>query len=136
MTPVQPPPRTEADYRLSYKRIDAVVTVVKTVCMYGWPVLCTYFLYRIAAVLAGKTTLASFAMSVAIAVLGNDKVMKTIYIVLTGGSIAYGAGQRRLRRREIKRHTARPRELEKLIDPGRSSSGLTSEGTTRPEDRE
>jgi hypothetical protein len=136
MTPVQTPPRTEADYRLSYKRIDAVVTIVKNICAYGWPVLCMYFLYKIAVVLAGKTTLASFAMSVAVAILGNNKVMKTIYVVLTGGSIAYGVGQRQLRRREIKRHTKRPRELEKLIDPGRSSSGLTSEGTTRPEDRE
>lgn len=136
MTPVQTPPRTEADYRLSYKRIDAVITVIKTLCMYGWPVACAYFLYKIALVLAGKTTLASFAMSVGVAVLGNDKVMKTIYIVLTGGSIAYGVGERRLRRREIKRHTERPRKLEQLIDPNRTSSGLTSEGTTRPEDRE
>lgn len=136
MTTAHPPTRTEADHRLSYKRIDAVVTITKTICMYGWPIACMYFVYKIALVLAGKTTLASFAMSVAVAALGNDRVVKVVWIVVTGGSIAYGVGQRRLRRREIKRHTERPRQLETLIDPRRTSSGLTSEGTTRPEDRE
>lgn len=136
MTTAHPPTKTEADHRLSYKRIDAVVTVTKTLCMYGWPVACMYFLYKIALVLAGKTTLASFAMSVAVAVLGNDRIVKVVWIIVTSGSIAYGVGQRRLRRREIKRHTERPRKLETLIDPSRTSSGLTSEGTTRPEDRE
>lgn len=128
-------PKTDADYKLSYKRIDAATTIVKTICMYGWPVGCMYFIYKIAFVLSGKTTLASFAMSVAVSILGNDKVMRGIYLVITGGSIAYGVGQRRLRRREIARHTKRPKELETLIDPTRTSSGLTTEGTTRPEDR-
>jgi hypothetical protein len=94
-----------------------------------------YFVYKIALALAGKTTLASFATSVALSILGNDKMMKSIYLIITGGSIAYGVGERRLRRRAIKRHTGRPIELEKLIDPNRTSSGLTTEGTTRPEDR-
>ena len=127
--------KTDSEVRLSYKRIDALVTIVKTLCVYGWPVWCMYFVYKIALVLAGKTTLASFAMSLAVSVLGNDRVMKSIYLIVTGGSIAYGVGQRRLRRREIERHTERPRRLEMAMDRTRTSSGLTSRGTTRPEDQ-
>lgn len=127
--------KTEADNRLAFKKIDAVVTIIKAVCKYGWPVWCMYFVFRIVEVLAGKATFASFFMSIAVSVFGNDKIFKVILCVLAGGGIVYGEGQRRLRRRDIERLTPRPRQLESLIDPNRTTSGLTTQGTTRPEDR-
>lgn len=127
--------KTDADYKLAFKRIDAVTMIVKTVCKYACPVGCVYFAYKIVEVLAGRATVASFAMSVAISVLGNDKVFKIIASLITGGSIIYGVSERRLRRRVTQRLTLRPGQLERLIDPKRTSSGLTPKGTTRPEDR-
>lgn len=120
-----------SDARLSYKKIDAVVTITKTIVQYSFLAFCVYYIYRSIAVLAGKATFASLGLSV----LGNIQVSDGIYIVLTGGSIIYGLGQRELRRRNIKRLTERPIEMEKRLDPNRSSSGLTTRGTTRPEDK-
>ena len=128
-------PKSDAELRLAYKKIDALANSFKAVCMYGWPVACMYFVYKIFLALAGKATFASFASSLALSIFGNDKMMKTIYLIVTGGSIAYGVGERRLRRRATKRYTDRPRQLEQAIHPKRTSSGLTPEGRTRPEDR-
>ncbi len=42
-----------------------------------------YFVYKIVLALAGKTTLASFATSIALSILGNDRMMKGIYLIIT-----------------------------------------------------
>ena len=132
-----PPPvkqSTESDHKLAFKIIDAITTTVKVVCKYGWPCVCVYFAFRIVEVLAGRTTDASFALKLAVSVFGNDRVMKSICAIVSGGSIGYGVGQKRLRQRDIQRLTPRPRQLETVIDRRRTSSGLTTKGTTRPED--
>jgi hypothetical protein len=90
-----------------------------------------FFVYKSVVALAGKETLASLGMSV----FGNVKVSDGILYVLTGSGLVYGLGQRSLRRRTIKRLTPRSIDLERKLDPGRTSSGLTSKGTTRPEDK-
>lgn len=86
------------------------------------------------AVLAGRSTDATFALQLAVSILGNDKIMKFIWLIVCGGSIGYGVNQKRLRQRAIQRLTLRPRQLETLIDQNRTTSGLTTRGTTRPED--
>ena len=128
---VSPQPKTEAEIRLLFRKIDAVVTVVKTLIQWAGLVACMFLVYKCVAALAGKETLASIGMSV----LGNIKVSDGVLSVLTGGSIVYGLGERSLRRRNIKRLTARNIELEKRLDAGRTTSGLTSRGTTRPGDK-
>jgi hypothetical protein len=47
----------------------------------------------------------------------------------------YGLRERRLRRQTTERFTQRNYKLEKLVDPNRTSSHLTTRGTTNPEDR-
>ena len=126
-------PKSDADYRLAFKTIDAISSSIKVVCKYGWPCICAYFAFRIVAVLAGQTTEASFGMKLAVSIFGNDKIMKGICTIVSGGSIGYGVGQKRLRQRDIQRLTVRPRQLETVIDPNRTTSGLTAKGTT-PDD--
>ena len=135
MSPRMPSPasrkQTELELRLSFKRIDAIVSVVKALLKYGATVACVYLAYLAVAALAGKGTFASLGLSI----LGNVTVKDSIYVVLTVGGIIYGLGQRQLRRHNIERLTKRPIELEKRFDPKRASSELTRRGTTRPEDR-
>lgn len=87
--------RTELEYRLSFKKIDASASVVKAILKYGTIIARTYIAYLAIAALAGKTTFASMGLSI----LGNVK--DGIYIVLTVGGIIYGVGQGQLRRRNI-----------------------------------
>ena len=123
--------KAELDYRLSFKKIDAVVTIARAAIKYGALVACAGFLYRSIAVLSGKATLATIGLNI----LGNLTIQESISIVLTVGSIIYGVGQRQMRRKNIARLTERTIELEKRLDPRRTSSGLTNRGTTRPEDK-
>ena len=55
--------------------------------------------------------------------------------VLVGvAGLIYGKVQAWLRRETIRQFEARVRELETMLDPGRSSSGLTTSGDTPPEE--
>jgi hypothetical protein len=110
--------------------VNAIVSVVQSLFKYAAVVACAYFAYRAVAVLAGKQTLAS----VGLRVLGNVQVSQGVCAVLTGGSILYGVGQRQLRHRAVKRLGKGLSLAEKMIDKGRSSSGLTDTGTTPGED--
>ncbi len=129
-TPPVKPPRTELDYRLSFKKTDAVVVVLRELIKWGGLVLLGRYGYLSIAALAGHQTFAD----IVIRFLANLKVSEGILYLLTGGSIAYGVGQRQLRRRHIKRVVASKNELEKKLDPKRTSSNLTDTGTTQPGD--
>lgn len=80
--------------------------------------------------LAGKFTLADIGISFA----GDIKLSESIVYLFGTGGVGYGLYQHRLRRKNIERLASRPIELEKLIDSTRSSSRLTPQGSTRPED--
>jgi hypothetical protein len=129
-TSSQRPPRTESDYLLSYKKIDSITTVVREVVKWAAIVLIVRYGYYAIAVLSGHSTFAD----VAVRFLANLKVSDSILYLLTGGSIIYGVGQRHLRRRHIRRVVPAKNRLEMLLDPNRSSSGLTPKGTTQPGD--
>lgn len=121
----------ELKYRLSAKKIDAVVTIGKALIKYSSLVLCIYFIYGAIGDLAGKRTFASLGFSL----LGSLKLDKALYGVLTGGGLVYGFGQRQLRHRLIKRLAGDKKRLEMAVDPNRTSSNLTPWGTTKPEDK-
>lgn len=128
--PPAKPPRTELDNRLSYKRIDAVIVICREVIKWGAIVLLGRYSYLSIVALAGHDTFAD----VAIRFLSNIRVSEGVLYLLAGGSIAYGVGQRQLRRRHIKRNVGSKNELERAIHTGRTSSDLTETGTTRPGD--
>lgn len=104
----------------------AVVDVVRTAIKWGSAVWIVSYIYRSIAVLAGHAT----AADIGIKFLANVRVSDGIFAVLTGGSIAYGVGQRQLRRRHIKHVAHDKNDLERLLDPKRTSSNLTDSGTT------
>jgi hypothetical protein len=130
--PSTEPPRTVLDYGRSIKKIDAVLAVVRDIIKWGSIVLIVRYVYLSISTLAGHQTYADIGVQF----LGNVKISDSLLYLLTGGSIIYGMGERRLRRKHIGRIVPLKNELEKKLDPNRTSSNLTRKGTTRPGDEE
>jgi hypothetical protein len=131
-SPSTEPPRTVLNYGLSIKKIDAVLTVVRDIIKWGALVLITRYAYHSISDLAGHQTYADIGVQF----LGNLKISESLLYLLTGGSIIYGMGERRLRRKHIGRVVPLKNELEKKLNPSRTSSNLTKEGTTRRGDEQ
>ena len=92
---------------------------------------CVYFSLRD---LAGKQTFADMKFS-AIADLKANKYFGLILPwTLCTVTAAWGAGERYLRKRHIKRVSSESSEMQKLLDLGRRSSRLSKKGETTPED--
>jgi hypothetical protein len=72
---------------------------------------------------------------IGIKVLGDFKLSEAFGYLFGVGGAGYGLRERKLRRQTTERFAARNFSLEKQIDPNRSSSRLTTRGTTNPEDR-
>jgi len=123
-------PRTALDNQLSFKRLDTATTICCE--LFKWAALLGmgYFGYLSVGKLAGTSTFAD----IGVRVIGSVKVSDGIIFVLTAGGWAYGLGQRSLRRKHIQRTTTDKNELERLLDKDRTSSNLTSKGTTPPQD--
>src|SRR5438067_322025 len=125
-SPPSAKPRTVLDNQLSFKRLDTVSEIVKEAIKWGCLVVIAYFGYMCVEVLAGTSTSAN----IGIRVLGNVTFNKGVVALLTGSGWAYGLGQRSVRRKNIERIIPAKNELERLVDPKRTSSNLTSRGTT------
>lgn len=124
------PPRAELEYMLSFKRIQAFEVVARQVIQWGALIWIARYGYLSIMALAGRQTFADVALNF----LANLKVSQGICYLVTLGSILYGLGQRQLRRRNIRRLAHDKNELERILDPKRTSSNLTDKGTTRPGD--
>ena len=90
-----------------------------------------YFVTDAGKVLAGQETVAEFVLEVLLPVSFRGWPR---YAVI-GFALGFGFWQRRLRKRAIAEMARRIVYLERLLDPNRSSSQLTSTGDTRLEDR-
>lgn len=119
-------PRTEQDYVLSFKRLDVVADAFRTLCQWGTLAFIAFMFYRIAEVLAGKSTYAYGNFQF----LANVTVSRSIISLLTASGWVYGLGQRSLRRKHIERTVPAKTALEKQLDSRRTSSNLTPKGTT------
>lgn len=126
------PKRTALDNQLSFKRLDTISRIVCEFIKWAGLLGIAYLAYRSVEVLAGKNTFADIGFKV----IGNVKVSDGIIVLLTGGGWAYGLAQRSLRRRYIERNTSHKNDLERIIDPNRTSSNLTPRGTTPTRDGE
>jgi hypothetical protein len=123
-------PKTVDKYQLSYRIYEGIFSTIKALLKYGSIVLIVRYGYYAVLALAGKQTFAD----VGFRILGNVQISHNIcYLVATGG-ILYGVGQRTMRRRHIKRVDSLKNNYERMLDPRRTSSGLTHTGQTRPED--
>ncbi len=92
-----------------------------------------YFGFQALQVLAGQDTKLSVALSFAFTALADIKFAAAISVA--GGTTAWAILERSLRLRKVDSLQGRIRQLEQTIDPSRSSSGLTTRGTTNPRDR-
>ncbi len=138
----QPPPRNpqrgvqrrpsegELRYLLHARIVDRVADVLNGLVKWGALVLTIYFSYRTVDSLAGKLTFAD----IAVRFMTSMTVSKWAAYIFGTGGVLYGLKERQLRRRNIRRLAPTRIEYEKGIDPNRSSSGLTTAGTTSPED--
>jgi hypothetical protein len=71
--------------------------------------------------------------SLLLSVLAEMKV--AFWVSLAGAACAWGFVERRLRHRKVEQLQGRIKQLETMIDPDRSTSGLTPAGRTNPLDR-
>lgn len=80
---------------------------------------------------AGQTTNAN----IVVRLLADLRVAVLLPWAVAAGGVVYGVRQKHLKEQAIERLTKRPHELERVIDPNRTSSGLTLRGRTNPEDK-
>jgi hypothetical protein len=118
----------ELKYKHKGARLEFWATVARVAVPSAAAVAITYFVTGSVDRLAGKFTYAD----IGIKFISDFKV--TIAYTLTSAATAWALLERKLKGDTIKRLSARVTELEKRLDPGRSSSRLTERGTTRPED--
>ncbi len=123
------------EFELKRQRWETVhIAVVQSI---QWGAICfiSFCAYRATAALAGHTTTAQFGMFLLADLKANTIVSHLVTSALGIGGITYGVKQKRLQERNIERLSRQNAELEKRLDPKRTSSRLTPRGTTRPEDR-
>ena len=126
------------------KITDAIVKVVNTLIQYGSAVWIFKYIYLSVNSLAGRETFADIKVdwkTVTDIVKECGELNPSLYwgvpalsVLVFFGSIIYGWKERSLRISNIERMEFHIRYLEKIIDKDRSSSGLTSQGTTNPKD--
>ena len=111
-------------------RSESIASVVQTLIRAACAVLIARYVYLSVAALAGQNTDASFVLDI----LGRTSVNVSVAWTFALGGAGYGYVQKRLRTRTIMKLAPRVRAAEEAVDPERSSSHLTAEGTTAPED--
>ena len=87
---------------------------------------------RILISLAGKTTFADIGINF----LADIRVSETLAWIFGGSCAAYGWHQRALRKKTVERLQQRVVKFESEKDSGRTSSQLTTRGSTNPEDKQ
>lgn len=124
--------QTEAELQYAYRCrvVDTVGATIQTAIPWLGMTAIAGFLYLSVDSLAGKHTFADIGM----AILSDIKISEMVAYILGGGGVLYGIKYRRLKGDNVQRTADRIAELEKRLDPNRSSSRLTSRGETRPGD--
>jgi hypothetical protein len=112
------------------KTSEGIVSVFNNLIRWGGAVLIVRYVYLMVLALAGRLTFAD----IGIKVLGDVRVSEAAAWLLSGGSVAYGWHQRKLRKDTVERLQERIQKFERQIDGKRTSSRLTARGNTRPED--
>lgn len=91
----------------------------------------TYFAFRAIDSLSGQATTADIGVSF----MADIKVSVMLSWAAGAAGVAYGYGQRKLRKNTVEKLHKRNQELESEFDKRRSSSQLTPKGDTRDEDK-
>jgi hypothetical protein len=119
------------EHSIKYKKLDIVNSAIQTFLKYGSLVAISAIFASALKILSGKQTL----LNVTMLLVAHLKLSEKISYALGLAGILYGYRQRRLRRIVIENMSEHQRRLELSLDPRRTSSKITSKGTTRPDDR-
>lgn len=117
---------------IAVKAMDARYGVARSAIKYGSLVLIAWILARAWVAAAGTAT----SLSLLVRLAADFGASKGLWVVVIVGGYGWAVGERALRRSQVKMMGARITELEKRIDPARSSSGLTVAGVTPQEETE
>lgn len=112
---------------------DQVFRTIRTLIRCGAFVIIAYLGFHALEALAGQDTKLSVALTLIFTALADFKFAAGLS--LAGSATAWAVLERRLRLQKVDYMQGRVRELERMIDANRSSSGLTTEGKTNPRDR-
>jgi Flp pilus assembly protein protease CpaA len=112
---------------------DQIFRTARTLIRCATVAVIFYWGFQALEVLAGQDTKLSIALSLVFTALVDIKFAAAIS--LAGGATAWAVLERRLRLQKVDNMQGRIKQLEQMIDPNRSSSGLTTEGRTNPKDR-
>jgi hypothetical protein len=105
-------------------------------CKYGSYAFGLFCGWQAIVALAGRETSANIWVGFWTNVFGSHLATTCVLAFMVGvGGTLYGLVERRSRQRNTARLSGRIEQLEKHIDPGRSTSKLTPSGETNPEDR-
>jgi len=128
--PHRRPTKNELDAAVKTRRIDGVVSTIQVAIKWFSLVGIAWLFYLSIKAVAGQYTFAD----IGVRFIGNFKISEGLAYLFGVGGISYGYKERRLRRSTIERLAPRNAALEKALDPNRTSSKLTTKGTTSPED--
>ena len=120
--------KKKPDWRIVVSVSEQRYLTARTLIRWLGAAFICYLCKDILTAFAGRTT------EILVSVLGKLEVAASI--VLAGSCAVWAILERMVRKRAIKRLTERTQKLEKAIDPKRSSSGLTTTGSTHPRDKE
>lgn len=120
----------ELEWAKYYKKWDIIGGIFNGLIRWGGIIICFYFLYLMVDSLAGKTT----ATDIALKAITDLKFDRVVLYLLAGGTTVWAIRERKLRKKNTRHIAAYTKELEKHIDPNRTSSNLTETGDTHPED--
>jgi len=123
----------ETELRLLRKTrsINQWTSVLNNLITWGGCCGIAYCLYLTVSSLSGKTTDADIGLNL----IGSIELSDVFMYLFSGGGLWYGLSQRSLRRQTVERLQDRIRVLERAVDERRTSSGLTPQGVTHPEDK-
>lgn len=133
MPPRRSREQLEAELRVLRNRrlSDGWASVANNVVRWGGILGIVYYTAQAVQSLAGQQTAAALILQWPT----EYKVHVAIPWITAVAFVAYGLLQRYLKNRTVRELHQYIKELEQRVDPKRSSSGLTSTGETRPEDR-
>jgi len=124
--------RAENAYLRRVNHVSAWASVANSAIRWGALVVMALLARQAIQALAGKETDASLLLG--LEAFGKVEVTWTVTIAVGLAGITYGLKERGLRKETVKRLGARPKELEKRLDPGRTSSRITEKGDTHERD--